>query len=105
MGPVERYEIDVAAERAGVSVDALQRLVALDILQPDPEGRFTPGDVRRAELVESLAAAGISLDALGVSQAVVDASGVSDVAFREIGPVELKGVGGAVHLHAASRAG
>jgi adenylate cyclase len=38
-----------------------------------------------------------------VSQAVVDASTGSDVAFREIGPVELKGVGGAVHLHAASR--
>ena len=28
----------------------------------------------------------------------------SDVAFREIGPVELKGVGGAMRLHAASRA-
>ncbi len=40
-----------------------------------------------------------------VSQAVVDASGGSDVAFREIGPVELKGVGGAVRLHVASRAG
>jgi acyl CoA:acetate/3-ketoacid CoA transferase beta subunit len=26
-----------------------------------------------------------------------------DVAFREIGPVELKGVSGAMHLHAASR--
>jgi adenylate cyclase len=40
-----------------------------------------------------------------VSQAVVDASGGAEVAFREIGPVELKGVGGAVRLHTASRAG
>jgi class 3 adenylate cyclase len=40
-----------------------------------------------------------------VSQEVVDASGGSDVAFREIGPVELKGVAGAVRLHAASRPG
>jgi len=40
-----------------------------------------------------------------VSQEVVDASGGAEVAFREIGPVELKGVGGAVRLHAASRAG
>ena len=40
-----------------------------------------------------------------VSQEVVDASGGAEVAFREIGPVELKGVAGAVRLHAASRAG
>jgi adenylate cyclase len=40
-----------------------------------------------------------------VSQEVVDASGDAEVAFREIGPVELKGVGGAVRLLAASRAG
>ena len=40
-----------------------------------------------------------------VSQEVVDASGGMEVAFRDIGPVELKGVGGAMPLHAASRAG
>ena len=40
-----------------------------------------------------------------VSQEVVDASGGAKVAFREIGPVELKGVAGAMRLHAASRAG
>jgi class 3 adenylate cyclase len=37
-----------------------------------------------------------------VSQDVVEASDGVDVAFREIGPVELKGVSGAMHLHAAS---
>jgi adenylate cyclase len=37
-----------------------------------------------------------------VSQDVVDASDGVDVTFREIGPVELKGVGGAMVLHAAS---
>jgi class 3 adenylate cyclase len=40
-----------------------------------------------------------------VSQEVVEAATESDVAFREIGPVELKGVGGAMRLHAASRSG
>jgi adenylate cyclase len=40
-----------------------------------------------------------------VSQEVVDASGGAQVAFREIGPVELKGVSGPVRLHAASRPG
>ncbi len=40
-----------------------------------------------------------------VSQEVVDASGGSELTFREIGPVDLKGVSGAMRLHAASRPG
>jgi adenylate cyclase len=40
-----------------------------------------------------------------VSQEVVDASAGAAVAFREVGPVELKGVSGAMRLHAASRPG
>ena len=40
-----------------------------------------------------------------VSQAVVDASAGAPVAFRDVGPVELKGVSGAMHLHAATRSG
>jgi adenylate cyclase len=38
-----------------------------------------------------------------VSQAVVDAAGDVDVAFNEIGPVELKGVSEAVRLHVVRR--
>jgi adenylate cyclase len=38
-----------------------------------------------------------------VSQEVVDASEGAGVSFREIGPVELKGVSGVVRLHAAHR--
>ena len=37
-----------------------------------------------------------------VSQQVVEASAGSPVAFREIGPVELSGVTGPMHLHSAS---
>ena len=40
-----------------------------------------------------------------VTQEVVDQAEPDGVAFREIGPVELKGIGGAVNLHAAQRAG
>ena len=40
-----------------------------------------------------------------VSQDVVDASAGAAVAFHEIGPVELKGVSGALRLHAATRPG
>ena len=39
-----------------------------------------------------------------VTQEVVDAAHESPVTFIEIGPVELKGVSGATHLHAARRA-
>ena len=67
MRTVERYEIDEAAERAGVSLDELRRLVELGIIAPDAEGRFTAGDVRRVGLVESLTAAGIPLDGLGAA--------------------------------------
>lgn len=38
-----------------------------------------------------------------VSQAVVDTSGDVPVAYAEVGPVELKGVGGALRLHVARR--
>jgi adenylate cyclase len=39
-----------------------------------------------------------------VSQAVVDLVDVPEVTFREIGPVELKGMPGVMRLHAAQRA-
>ena len=95
------------AERAGISADELHRMVELGILQPDAEGRFRPGDVRRAELVGSLTAAGIALDELGaairsgaVSLAFLDApafdrfSQLSDVTFAQMAertgvPVEM----------------
>jgi class 3 adenylate cyclase len=40
-----------------------------------------------------------------VTQEVVDTSHEVDAAFSEIGPAELKGVSGTVHLHSAHRAG
>ncbi len=64
---METYGIAEAAERAGLSVEELGRLVELGILKPDAKGRFTTGDVRRAGLVNSLAAAGIPLDGLGAA--------------------------------------
>jgi len=64
---VERYETAEAAQRANVTVDELRRLVELGILKPDAEERFTSGDVRRASLVESLVATGISLEGLGAA--------------------------------------
>jgi len=64
---VETYQISEAAERAGLGVEELSRLVELGILKPDAEGRFSPGDLRRAGLVNSLANAGIPLGGLGAA--------------------------------------
>jgi adenylate cyclase len=65
------------------------------------EGDYYGQTVNVASRIAEYARAGEVL----VSQEVVDASGGAGVAFREIGPVELKGMGGVVRLHAASRPG
>ena len=101
------YELPETAERAGISTDELRRMVELGIITPDAEDRFRPGDVRRAELVGSLEAAGIGLDDLGaairdgkVSLDFLDApafdrfSSLSDVTFAQMAertgvPIEM----------------
>jgi adenylate cyclase len=64
---VERYELAEAAERAGVNPDEVRRLAELGIVSPGADDRFTPGDVRRVGLVNSLVAAGVPLDGLGAA--------------------------------------
>ena len=59
------YERSEAAARAGVTVDQVSRMVELRILKPGQGDRFTPGDVRRAELVQSIEGAGVALEGLG----------------------------------------
>jgi len=64
---VETYDLAEAAQRTGVSVDELARLLELGILAPHQGNRFTPGHLRRAGLVMSLTAAGIPLEGLGAA--------------------------------------
>lgn len=61
---METYTREEAAWRAGVSVEALDALVGMAILAPDPDGRFSEGDVRRIGVAYRLEAAGIPLDLL-----------------------------------------
>jgi hypothetical protein len=104
---VTTYELAETVERAGIGTDELRRMVELGIITPDAEDRYRPGDVRRAELVRSLEAAGIGLEDLGaairdgkVSLAFLDApafdrfSSLSDVTFAQMAertgvPIEL----------------
>lgn len=56
-----------AAKRAGVSVERLDEQLALGILAPRENDRFTNADVRRMSLVSSLQDAGIPLDGLSAA--------------------------------------
>ena len=96
-----------AADRAGMDVDELRRLVGLGIISPGTDGRFSSGDIRRMGVARSLLAAGVPPDGLGtaiqdgrVSLAFLDApaferfSALSGVTFAQFAarsgvPVQL----------------
>jgi len=49
---VTSFNLGEAAARGGVSVDELRKLVALGIVTPGPNDRFTSGDVRRISMMQ-----------------------------------------------------
>ena len=61
------YSREDAAERAGVESPFLARLVDLGILAPHEPDRFSPADVRRVLLANSLEQAGIPLEGVGAA--------------------------------------
>ena len=61
------YSRDEAAERAGVEPGYFVQLVDLGLLAPAEPDRFSPGDVRRAQMAKSLEGAGIPLDAVAAA--------------------------------------
>jgi adenylate cyclase len=61
MGDLTRAE---AADKAGLELAYLDRLIDLAIISPDVDGRLTRGDVRRARMAQTLENAGIGLEAL-----------------------------------------
>jgi len=101
------YSRQEAAERAGISLDELNRLVEVGVMTPGEGDRLTAGDVRKAELVRSLEATGVPLEGIGAavrsgmfpldfmdSPAYERFSALSSVTFRELSrrtgfPVEL----------------
>jgi adenylate cyclase len=96
------------ADRAGVEVDFVDRLIDADILRPVDGAGFSVGDVRRARFVRNLQGAGVSLDGIAVavregtlSFSYLDAAAfderiavLSETSFRELSeatgvPLEL----------------
>jgi adenylate cyclase len=76
---VADYSRKEAAKRAGLSVDELSRMVELGVLRPAEGDRFTPGDVRKAGLVQSVVQSGLPLE--GIAQVV--ASGMFPLDFMD----------------------
>ncbi|HET9778993.1 MAG TPA: hypothetical protein VFP81_06885 [Propionibacteriaceae bacterium] len=56
-----------AANRSGVDRGYIDRLIELGVLSPDSSDRLTKGDVRRAQMAQTLENAGIALDSLAAS--------------------------------------
>ncbi|MFL5769143.1 MAG: adenylate/guanylate cyclase domain-containing protein [Chloroflexota bacterium] len=64
---MDAYELPEAAQRSGVGVDELRRLVELGIITPDAGAHFRAGHLRRVGLVNSLVASGIPLEGLAAA--------------------------------------
>jgi adenylate cyclase len=62
-----------AAERAGVGLDEVSRLIEAGIISPDADDRLSAGDVRRVRIIQSLQDGGLPLDEIssGLQQGVV----------------------------------
>src|SRR5260221_14682334 len=71
MGELTRIE---AAERAGVGVDEVNRLIEARVISPDPGDQLSTGDVRRVRIIESLRDGGFPLEEIpaGVQQGAVN---------------------------------
>jgi adenylate cyclase len=64
---VGEHTREEVAEKAGVDPGYVDRLVELSIMRPDADGRFSPGDVRRARWVHALEIAGVPLEGLATA--------------------------------------
>ena len=62
------------ADRAGVTVEVVDRFVSLGLLAPDEHSRFSTGDVRRIMVGQTLDGAGIPLEGMAEMIARGDAS-------------------------------
>jgi adenylate cyclase len=78
---VSGYTRQEVAQRAGVDLDYVDRLVELGILRPAAGGVFSPGDALRARWLQSLERAGVPLE--GLAAAVRD--GVLSFSFLDVG--------------------
>ena len=68
-----------AAKRSGVDRGYIDRLIKLGVISPDNTDRLTKGDVRRAQMAQTLENAGIGLESL----AAIIQRGQGDLGFMD----------------------
>ena len=73
------FDLAGLAERGGVDVGFVERLIELGILAPEGDDGFSEGDARRAKITHTLQTAGVSLE--GLARAV--SSGVLSLDFLD----------------------
>jgi hypothetical protein len=78
---VSGYTRQEVAQRAGVDLDYVDRLVEVGTLTPGAGDAFSPGDVLRARWVQSLERAGVPLE--GLAAAIRD--GALSLSFLDVG--------------------
>jgi len=99
---VAEYSMQEVAQRAGVDPDYVARLVELGILTPGEGETFSPGDARRARLVQSLERAGVPLD--GMAAAV--RNGALSLAFLDLSSYDrFAGLSGTTFQELSARTG
>ena len=68
------YSRQETADRGGVTLDEVTRLVDLGILTPTEDDRFTAGDARKIGIVQTIERAGMSVEGFGALMRNRDAS-------------------------------
>jgi hypothetical protein len=88
------YSRENAAERVGFDPSYLLRLVDLGILAPEDPDRFSPGDVRRALMANSLEGAGIPLEgvAAGMQSGALSLSFLDAASYERFAPPRRRDV-------------
>jgi adenylate cyclase len=81
---VPDYSRAEAATRSGVDLAYLDRLIELGIISPNARGLLTKGDVRRAQMAQTLEGAGITLESLAAGIK----TGHGDLRFMDAPPYE-----------------
>jgi adenylate cyclase len=87
---MSRYDASTVARRAGVGPDFVERLVEAGMVGPGPDGLFSPGDVRRVKLVDTLERGGVPLDGLAtaIRDGVFSLGFLDDIQYDRIASLE-----------------
>ncbi|HEY7452378.1 MAG TPA: MerR family transcriptional regulator, partial [Candidatus Limnocylindria bacterium] len=77
--PLVDFSRQESAVRAGVAPDVVDRYVELGLLKPAEGDRFSAGDIRRVNVIQTMARSGIPIE--GIAEVIT--SGQASLAFLD----------------------